>query len=335
MSRVLSLPGLSAMFAGCATEGAVQYQTQTDTFAQAANNLVDILWVIDDSFSMSEEQETLKLGFDSFASRLDESGTDFQIGVITTSFDYTDPERGKLIGDPPFLTNGDDYQAGFASRATVGVDGSDKEKGLDAALFALYPTMVLPGGANEGFLREDGQLLVVIVSDEDDCSDNGALEGKSATSCYTESDELTPVSELVQDFRGLKASDDLVQIGAIVARDKGCPEYPGSRYAEAAALTGGLYGDICQSDWSSMLQDLGLNATGIHTRFQLSRAAQPDTLEVYVDETPIVADEVDGYTYDVDSWFIEVHGSAIPPRGSSLSATYTVDPGRREPEIQR
>jgi hypothetical protein len=140
------------------------------------------------------------------------------------------------------------------------------------------------------------------------------------------------VPELVLDLQELKPTASQVQIGAIVAGE-GCPEYPGSRYAQAAALTGGLHGDICQSDWSSMLGDLGLNATGIHTRFQLSRAAQPETLEVYVDETAIAEDPTNGWTYDADTWFLEMHGDGIPPRGSSLAVTYTVDPSRTSPEV--
>ena len=116
MIRKLALASLGAtLVAGCATESAVAFQEKTDTWAQAPNNQVDILFVIDDSFSMEEEQQTLAAGFAAFASELESSGTDFQLGVITTSFDYTDPNRGVLIGDPPILTQNDDYEAQFAT----------------------------------------------------------------------------------------------------------------------------------------------------------------------------------------------------------------------------
>ena len=103
-----------------APSGPVEY---TDVFAQVLISPVDILWVIDNSGSMAEEQDILNRGFQEFADQLEQSGsearTDFNMGVITTSFDYSDPDRGRLIGDPPFLTPADDYEAGFAARSVV------------------------------------------------------------------------------------------------------------------------------------------------------------------------------------------------------------------------
>lgn len=332
MRRGFLLGSLLALVA-CKSERNLFEQVNTDTWAQAPNNEVDILWVIDDSASMQEEQTTLTSGFRSFAEQLESSGTDFHIGVITTSFEYDDPARGVLIGDPPFLTAADDFEAGFAARATVGIGGADKEKGLEAATFALHPSMNLAGGPNEGFVRPDAQLLVIFVSDEEDCSDGGVLEGQPPTACYSESDLLPPPSRYIQDLRDLKRDDAMVSVGAIVGTEGSvCPDvYPGTRYLVTAALTGGLIGDICQSDWSGVLGDLGLNAVGIRTKFQLSAAAKPETLEVYVDDDRIEQSATDGWTYDEATWYLEFHGKAIPQRGSAVSATYTVQPGVPEP----
>jgi hypothetical protein len=321
--------------AGCKSENTVDLQTQVDVFAQAPNNKVDILWVVDDSNSMAEEQQALADGFASFASTLESSGTDFQLGVITTSFEYTNPERGKLIGDPPFVTNADDYETAFVERATgVGTGGSDKEKGLEAALWAVSPLNVAPGGLNEGFVRSDAQLLVVIVSDEEDCSDGGALEGQESNACYSERDSLTPVTDFVRDFRDLKPDDGLVSVGVIVGpQNPSCPEViHGERYLQWATLLGGLRGDICLSDWGNTLGALGLNAAGVREAFQLSRAADPESLVVSVDDAEVAQDPTDGWTYDVPSWTITFHGAGVPPRGSTVSVSYTVDPSRVSPE---
>lgn len=331
MTRHAGIPVLltSAALVGCISDNTVEYQRNVDTFAQSPNNLVDILWVVDNSHSMTEEQATLIAGFQSFAGQLEESGTDFQLGVISTSFDYTDPDRGVLVGDPPFLTNEDDYVAEFAERATVGIEGSDKEKGLEAAVYAVSPAMTAPGGRNEGFVRAGAELLIVWVSDEEDCSDGGALEGQPATSCYTEMDALIPVPNIVEDLHLAKTGDDeLLSVGAIIGTEQStCPDvYEGSRYIQTVGLMGGLPGDICQSDWSSMMRDLGLNATGIHTRFQLSEAAQPDTIVVNVDELEVPEDPIDGWTYDVATWWLEFHGGSVPQRGAAISVEYLVDP---------
>jgi hypothetical protein len=321
---------VASVAAGCGSEGGFYEQTNIDTFSQAPNNEVDILWVVDDSYSMAEEQAILAEGFASFAGELDESGTDFQIGVITTSFEYTNPERAKLLGEPPFLTMTDDYERLFEERATaVGVEGSDKEKGLEAASWAVSPQMTAPGGLNEGFVRDTAQLLVVIVSDEEDCSDNGALEGQAPEACYTESNELTPVSTFVQELRELKADPERVTVSAIVGQtDSECPDvWTGSRYITAAAQTGGLAGDICQSSWDSMLEVMGLTAVGIRSTFQLRDGAVPNTIEVTVDEDEVGEDAVNGWTYDRPTRYVEFHGDAIPPRDSVIVIKYTIDPG--------
>jgi hypothetical protein len=328
-SRLLPLIVVGLAAAGCGSDTGLFEQKTIDTFSQAPNNQVDILWVVDDSYSMAEEQAILGEGFASFAGELDESGTDFQIGVITTSFEYTNPERARLIGDPPFLTQNDDYERLFQERATVGVEGSDKEKGLEAAAWALSPQMTAPGGLNEGFVRDAAQLLVVTVSDEEDCSDNGALEGQAPEACYTEANELTPVSQLVQELRELKVDQERVTLSAIVGQtDSECPDvWTGSRYITAASQTGGLAGDICESDWHSMLEVMGLTATGIRSTFQLSEGAVPITIVVEVDEDEVGEDAVNGWTYDRPTRYVEFHGDAIPPRDSLITVAYTIDPG--------
>jgi hypothetical protein len=283
---------------------------------------------------MAEEQATLASGFASFGDELEISGTDFHIGVITTSFEYTNPLRGALQGDPPFLTAADDFEIEFQERATaVGVEGSDKEKGLEAASWAVSPAMTAPNGVNAGFIRSSAQLLIVFVSDEEDCSDNGALEGQSPEACYTEDDQLIPVIEIVEELQDLKDDPSRVTVSAIVGQtDPECPEvWHGSRYITAAQLTGGYNGDICQSNWNGMLATMGLHAVGIREAFKLDLGAQPDTIEVDVDGNKVVESATDGWTYDPLTWYVTFHGDAVPPRDAVITIDYVVDPGNVAP----
>ena len=327
----IAIPLFAVAFSGCGIEQAVNERTQTDNWYQAPNNKIDILWVVDDSCTMGEEQDTLVSGFTSFVSQMETSGTDFHIGVISTSFDYSDADRGKLMGEPPFLTLEDDYLSLFSERAILGIEGSDKEKGLEAADWALSPTMTT--GANLGFVRDEAQLLIVFVSDEEDCSDEGALEGEVAEECYRQKGQLVPVSEYVDSFRSIKDDKEDVQVSAIVGtEDKSCEDaYPGSRYIQTAAMTGGSVGDICTSNWSNMLSDLGLVATGVRTSFQTSYAAKPETLKVFVDDEEIKENATAGWTYDPDTWYITFGVNAIPERDSEIYAEYTVLSGASEP----
>lgn len=333
----LKLSVLLAFFAAsCDSDIAGLYErVETDSWRQTPTDKVDILWVIDDSNSMRAEQESLAEGFESFSAELEATGVDFHIGVITTTFLYDDPNRGVLIatkGGERFLTNQTkDYVSEFQTLVQVGIEGDGKEKGLEAAAHALSPSMA--AGSNQGFLREEANLLVVFVSDEDDCSDYGALTDLKNTACYTDREALVPVVDFVDQFNALKTSADRVLLGAIVGPENtsSCADaYTGTRYIEAAAISGGISASICEDDWSSVLYDLGLNATGIFTTFQLSHGAQTGTLVVTIDGAvvPEVTNEGEaGFLYNDDTQTITFYDPWVPPRDAEIIATYTIKPG--------
>lgn len=131
-------------------------QKGVDEWKQSPTDQVDILWVVDNSNSMQLEQSLLAAGFASFAQELEDTNTNFHIGVVTTSFEYDDPDRGKLISEAncPAVVAKDttcpnpdnpsetwDYVNVFTHRAQVGLNGSGKEKGLEVAEYALSPAM--------------------------------------------------------------------------------------------------------------------------------------------------------------------------------------------------
>ncbi len=322
--------------AACGSEETIGNLDGHTAWNQVPNNMVDVLWVVDNSCSMTEEQVTLASGFATFVAQMEASLTDFHIGVTTTSVS-DDPNAGVLgVGveepDPvtggaelQWLTNEDEYLAEFGERTAVGVGGSDKEMGLAAAAQALSPAMLF-SGPNAGFLRPEAQLLVAIVSDEEDCSDGGALSGEPGEACYKEKELLVPVHELVEDITSAKDDPEDVQVSAIVGPENtdDCQDtYPGRRYWEAAALTGGLIGNICDGDWSHVMEDLGLNATGINTSFRLDEPGVKESLKVFVDDVEIEEDSVNGWTYDDATCFLTFHGTSVPPRESELHANYT------------
>nr|MBA2320605.1 hypothetical protein [Deltaproteobacteria bacterium] len=262
----------------CGSDQGLGLQNGADEWAQAPSDQVDILFIVDDSFSMAEEQEALSLGFPSFIDEMAGTNTDFHLGVISTSFAYDDPNRGLLIGDPPYLTKNDDYIDGFIDRVKVGVDGSDKEKGLEAAEFALSSALQQNlNSPNFGFMRNDAQLLMIVVSDEEDCSDHAALEGQPPASCYSQIGDLWPVDEFLRTFRSMKVHDDHFRFASIVGLDNSCPNaFPGGRYMQMSGHTQGVVGNICSTDWSSIMYDVGLDASTQRATFTLTNAAVDD-----------------------------------------------------------
>ncbi len=131
-------------------------------------------------------------------------------------------------------------------------------------------------------------------------------------------------------MEGVKGTDDYldVQLASIVGPEvtSGCLDATsGTRYIEAARLTGGLVGNICESDWSGILYDLGLNAVGIHTTFELAHdGGYFNGSNAYV---AIPADPDHGFTYDAEYFTITFHGDSVPERGAAIEAYYEIVAG--------
>lgn len=297
----------------------------TDTFTQEPASVVDVLWVIDDSGSMQNEQELIADGFASFIASIEDTNIDYHIGVITTDMDIGNSERGRLLGVPAVLTSEDDVHALFPARAMVGIGGSAKEQGISAALEAVSEP--LASGGNAGFLRKDAVLSIIYVSDEEDCSDNGALGDEPPEACYTQYYKLADRAALLADLLAVKQGGGRLLNSAIVGPppEEACVEsWEGTRYAYLVEATGGILGSICEEDYSSILERMGLAVSGVLTTFQLSRNPVEDTIEVSVDEDKVERDAVDGWTFDAENRMLRFDGDYVPPRGSTISVSYRV-----------
>ena len=337
-----SLLPLCLLLAACSDVNDLKRLTTSDEFEQAPDNSVDILWVIDNSVSMQNEQEAVAAGTSDFVENLEKGDMDFHLGVITTDVDDVNANAGVLLGNPQVLTStcredGDPsdctYVDAFTSRVLQGTDGSDQERGLEAALTALSPP--LSDTRNSGFLRDDAALVIIILSDENDCSDFGALgPDGSGEDCYTQNADLMPVQDIVSRFKDLKKDSSKVSLSGIigprVVDDTYCEQtYPGTRYYSAIDLLRGVAADICQTDYSTVMDQLGLVASGILTTFQLSKAAVVESIVVTV--TPaggapkeVKQDATNGWTYLEDYARIQFNGDAVPERGAQIEVEYEV-----------
>ncbi len=198
--------------------------------AGGGSNKVDILFVIDDSRSMAQEQAFLTGNFQDFLQGIVDANADFHIAVITT--DARDPnDAGAFrsgpgpseaaddfcVGPPPSLEDcnvgdsvlrfddyvGDDgllditgLARDFECVATVGNCGHFIEAGLDTLKRSLSPDRA----QTSDFIRDDASLAVIIVSDEDDCSVGEGRALQSDRDCFiTQRDQLEEV-EAYRDF---------------------------------------------------------------------------------------------------------------------------------------
>lgn len=174
------------------------------TTSAAVTSNADVLFVIDDSSSMGEVQARLREAFGAFVDEVYGTGrvrvavttTDVRndpplmgdanvtysanyphaavstdrIGCAVASVDtgcFRGPDPATRILDTDNLTAAQ-MVAGFDANANVGTCGSGDEQGLSAAILALENND--SGGCNTSFLRDDADLVIVFVSDEDDAT---------------------------------------------------------------------------------------------------------------------------------------------------------------------
>ncbi len=137
------------------------------------------------------------------------------------------------------------FAAEVACVATVGTGGCGFEQQLDSALKALSPVAAQPwtrasyepvtffgstfghgDGVNDGFVRADSALAIVMMSDEEDCSvTNPDLFNPSSPTyggtdlnlrCFTYPEVLHPVERYVRGFAQLRERANLLVFAGIV-----------------------------------------------------------------------------------------------------------------------
>jgi hypothetical protein len=64
------------------------------------------------------------------------------------------------------MTEADDLPSAFACAAQVGTAGNWSERPMEAMMEAVSDDLAGPGKCNEGFLRDDALLVIVVISDE-------------------------------------------------------------------------------------------------------------------------------------------------------------------------
>ena len=273
----------------------VPFGTQVDTFSQGGESKTDILFVIDNSCSMSDEQEGLADNADLFVDNLLASGVDFQIAVITT--DDTHVREGIIDNDTPSIYNT------LKTAIVAGIGGNIFEKGQEMAMDALGPTGVL--AASKGFQREDAFLSVIIVSDEDDMS------------------ELTDV-EYFDFFSALKDPESFAlhsvvdTVDPALATDGDCHAFFGERYVKQSAALGGASLNICEEDWGDFMAILAEASFNPNLFFPLSKEPYNSNVTVMVDGIVITT----GWSYDAVSNTVEFEIEYAPGEDELVQIIY-------------
>ncbi len=244
----------------------------TPTAAASSCEKMDIVFVVDNSGSMGEEQTNLAQNFALVTSALDSYKTgsggslDYRIAITTTARTYTEdipfplpiPAPGEQGDDgafrrgcglkEPWISRGDPNRAqALSCAANVGDNGPSVEMPLDALRMAVVDRMA--DGKNAGFLRVDALLAVVIITDEDDCSHLGP---KIKDACDPQ--DLKPLPTFLSALDQVTGGRNRWAT-AVIAGETACSSAFGSaaeavRLKEFVAQTGknAVFSSICQGD---------------------------------------------------------------------------------------
>tara|TARA_R110000824_G_scaffold28652_7_gene96076 strand:- start:12799 stop:13872 length:1074 start_codon:yes stop_codon:yes gene_type:complete len=299
----------------------LEVRVRKDVITQVVKPEVDVLWVIDNSCSMLEEQTTLINNFGAFIGYFLDSQLDWHIGV--TSTDMTNGgEPGtqgilRRVGGIKYIDEDTPDPIGvFQEMASLGTTGSGNEAGIAAA----YNAIAVHGDTeqNEGFYRENATLSIITISDEEDYSDSPGI------------------NEFISWLLNLKRETEHVTYSSIVCLEQaplngytcgiGSFAQPslGSRYISVTNAVGGILWDIREYDWEPVLDQLGLQAAGLKREYFLTEVPVISTLEVYVQEDE---DTVYSFKRDVDYTYSQTRNSItfmtyIPPQYSKINIEY-------------
>jgi hypothetical protein len=259
---------------------------------------VDILFVVDNSGSMQDDQEQLADNFTAFFADALASGTqDFRVGVTTTDVLSLDGALGSLVGAFPVLTPSTFSLAEqFSANVLVGTFGSGIELGLEAMRMALDPSR------NVGFVRSNAALSVVFVTDEEDNGGDPLLVPPALM--------RTP-AEYGAILRSLKAgnlANTPILVSGVLS--------PGSlRYEALVNEFNGSTIDINAPDWGPQLAAFGIDTFSLARTFVLSTTTDETSITVTIDGTTTTA-----WTWDAARNAVVLDDDA--PTGSDVVITY-------------
>ncbi len=239
---------------------------------------VDFLFVIDNSGSMLDEQMNLVASFPGFISAIQgtlEQVNEYNIGVVTSDAyspnlaipgcnvlgglvrqtggsGSSNADCGPYADGNSYMTEADDLEMTFSCAAQVGTNGDPFEQMMSGLLNAIDGPLLDPGACNDGFIREDALLVLVIITDEYD----GPGDPESNPSPGT---PMEWYDQVVAAKDGIP--ENVVVVSLVNAMGGTCPPastvFDGVNIVDFTNMFGdnGLVGGVCDPDYSMLFAD--------------------------------------------------------------------------------
>ncbi len=323
------------LLAGCDKGGSnFSVLSSSSQFQQAITYVprkIDVLFVVDNSGSMSSSQMSLATNFPSFINYFKAKGYDYKIAVTTTDAYYGDQfvtsgcslcninqTKFRSGSNPPIFVidnSTPNLETVFAQNVNVGTTGSGDERAFSSFKAALTSSL------NVGFHRATAFLSVIIISDEEDFSHNDINLNESYTQPTLHS--VASYKTFLEGFTsGLGTTD--FNVSTISVLDDACRISLGAgrkiglRYMQLADATGGSKNSLCNT-FDTILNNISTQiGNQIRAQFFLTRTPILSSIRVIVEGILIPEGSVNGWTYDSVTNSVSVHGTYIPSAGANV-----------------
>lgn len=316
----LILGGLFILSA-CSEGQKFSLPAQSDNFGKSViyNNKIDVIFVVDNSSGMDQVNANWRAAIPSLIQSLLQQKLDLHVAVVTSSMGGTNPNGGRFLGSPRFLTS---KTANLSTALTqrisqVGNDGSDLERGLDSLTRVLRPAYL--NGEGAGFFREDALLAVITLSTEDDKSSD--FQGSAGFAGFLDS-----VKGFYDDGTR-RWTMNFIGILSLTGSCSTVPEMnyrePGVRWMDLAQLSNGVTASICSSNLSVAASNIRARIAQIITDYKLSSIPNLATVRVTLNGANVPRSNVDGWDYLADRNVIRFYGSAIPAADADIRIEFT------------
>ncbi len=302
-----------------------------DQFLAQEKQSVDIIWVVDDSGSMEDDQMAVRTAADAMADVLTSGGVDFRLGVARTfAQDENSRQRGRLEGRG--LTNDVDD---FKEQIVVGAEGGWEpllETGI-LAIDRLLPRTPAGMPAEEDKLREDAATVIVHLSDERDqtieCLACGGCEDAEGEQRFCTDPSAQPE---IDRFISQYTQRGVITFAIVGDLPNGCQQSstrddfePGQGMVEVANGTGGHFGSLC-GDMRQNVEDIARAATGIVSAYQLTQFPASASIRIAKGQpgagVAIARSRTNGWDYDAVRNRIVFFGDARPVKGEEIVVGY-------------
>lgn len=306
----LNLLLLVVLLGACSGQNFQTIASEKSTEATAIyNNKVDVLWVVDNSFTtMENHQNRIANYMDVFHTDLLKTDTDFRIAATTMDMS-SDGEQGALVEDGLIVSPSTKNPVEALKKLIVrGGLGSSWENGLSA----MKKSMEL---RPKGFFRDEALLVIVFITDDEDTS-NGLP-----------SDYITFLNEFKGENKENEQKWIANYIGVTSLNDPRCTTYGnyssiGHRYIELAEASGGIVDTICYTDFSTYMNQITVRLKSVLNEFTLKERPILDSITVNINGVNIRKDNMNGWIYNEKENSILLVGKSRPKPDDKIFISY-------------